>query len=207
MQIEHALDPYLTTQIQNGWDAFDKYYYLSDESPLYAAAIILHPCRRTQYISANWRREWQRPAFDAVKKLWHNYRQALGDIDALTTSLQETELSEKLEPYDKFARDLSQFARSSTRDEYEEYLAEPPLSTSGYQSPLSWWLQDGIRARWPTLSKMAIDVLSIPAMSAEPERVFSGARRTISWDRTQLGEVNINNLECLKSWLRTNLTL
>jgi len=117
--------------------------------------------------------------------------QALGDIDALTTSLQETALSEKLEPYDKFARDLSQFARSSTRDEYEEYLAEPPLSTGGCQSPPSWWLQDGIRGRWPTLSKMAIDVLSIPAMSAEPERVFSGARRTISWDRAQLGELSV----------------
>jgi hypothetical protein len=34
---------------------------------------------------------------------------------------------------------------------------------------------------------MAIDILSIPAMSAEPERVFSGSRRTVSWDRAQLG--------------------
>ena len=29
----------------------------------------------------------------------------------------------------------------------------------------------------------AIDILSIPAMSAEPERVFSGCRRTITWQR------------------------
>ena len=33
---------------------------------------------------------------------------------------------------------------------------------------------------------MAIDILSIPAMSDEPESVFSGARRTISWDRAQM---------------------
>jgi hypothetical protein len=209
MQITHEADPYLSIQIQKGWDTFDKYYYLSDQSPLYAAAIILHPCRRTEYISANWRREWQKPAFDAVRKLWRNYRRlALGDIDAITTSLRETELSKDLEPYDRFARDLNQFrGPSSTRDEYEEYLAEPPLSPDGSQSPLSWWLHDGNRRRWPTLSKMAIDVLSIPAMSAEPERVFSGARRTISWDRMQLGEANIKMIECLKSWLRTSLTV
>jgi hypothetical protein len=52
---------------------------------------------------------------------------------------------------------------------------------------------------------MAVDVLSIPAMSAEPERVFSGARRTISWERMQLGEETIERLECLKSWIRTRL--
>lgn len=30
------------------------------------------------------------------------------------------------------------------------------------------------------LSLMALDILSVPAMSDEPERVFLGARRTIS---------------------------
>ena len=42
-------------------------------------------------------------------------------------------------------------------------------------------------------------------MSAEPERVFSGARRTISWERMQLGEDTIEMLECLKHWMRSGL--
>ena len=49
---------------------------------------------------------------------------------------------------------------------------------------------------------MAIDILSIPAMSAEAERVFSGARRTISWTRCRLGATVIEQTECLKSWIR-----
>jgi hypothetical protein len=49
---------------------------------------------------------------------------------------------------------------------------------------------------------MAIDVLSIPPMSAESERVFSGARRTISWERHRLGAEVIERTECIKSWLR-----
>ena len=32
---------------------------------------------------------------------------------------------------------------------------------------------------------------SIPPMSAEPERIFSGARRKTSWQRMRLGPVNI----------------
>jgi hypothetical protein len=38
-------------------------------------------------------------------------------------------------------------------------------------------------------------------MSTEPERVFSGARRTISWDRTRLGSKMVEYSECLKSWV------
>ena len=53
---------------------------------------------------------------------------------------------------------------------------------------------------------MAIDILSIPAMSAEPERVFSGARRTISWDRAQLSATVIETTECLKHAIRSRIT-
>ena len=53
---------------------------------------------------------------------------------------------------------------------------------------------------------MAIDILSIPSMSAEAERVFSGARRTVSWERILLGSTSIERMECLKSWLLSNIT-
>ena len=39
-------------------------------------------------------------------------------------------------------------------------------------------------------------------MSIEPEQVFSGARRTISWERIRLGSWAIKHYECLKSFQR-----
>jgi hypothetical protein len=45
---------------------------------------------------------------------------------------------------------------------------------------------------------MALDILSIPAMSDELERVFSGACRTISWERSQLDVQTLECIECLK---------
>jgi hAT family C-terminal dimerisation region len=44
---------------------------------------------------------------------------------------------------------------------------------------------------------MAVDILAMPAMSAEPERVFSGARCTISWERAKLGAESIEKGECI----------
>ncbi len=54
---------------------------------------------------------------------------------------------------------------------------------------------------------MTIDVLSIPAMSAEPEQVFSGAWCTISWERMKLEKETIKKTECLKSWMCSDLTM
>jgi hAT family C-terminal dimerisation region len=53
---------------------------------------------------------------------------------------------------------------------------------------------------------MAIDILSIPAMSDEPERVFSGARRIVSWDRAQMGAETLERVECLKHWKRSGIS-
>ena len=45
---------------------------------------------------------------------------------------------------------------------------------------------------------MALDILSIPAISDEVERVFSRAHRTISWERAQMEPPTIEMVECIK---------
>ena len=52
---------------------------------------------------------------------------------------------------------------------------------------------------------MTFDILSIPAMSDEPEQVFSGACHTISWDRTQLEPEMVEAVECLKHWKQSGI--
>jgi hypothetical protein len=53
---------------------------------------------------------------------------------------------------------------------------------------------------------MAIDILSIPAISNEPEQVFSGAHHIISWERTQLSAKNIKRTEYLKYWQKSGIS-
>jgi hypothetical protein len=49
---------------------------------------------------------------------------------------------------------------------------------------------------------MAIDVFSIPPMSDKAERVFSCARRTVSWERSRLLLSTVETLELMGNWYR-----
>jgi hypothetical protein len=49
---------------------------------------------------------------------------------------------------------------------------------------------------------MAYDLLSIPAMSAETERVFSNTKLMISPNRTCLGADIVEAEECLQAWYK-----
>jgi hypothetical protein len=51
---------------------------------------------------------------------------------------------------------------------------------------------------------MALDLLSIPAMSAEPERLFSETKVTLQDRRNRLGIDIIEAIECIKSWSKTH---
>jgi hypothetical protein len=87
-------------------------------------------------------------------------------------------------------------------DEYERYCKEPVIYEC--DDPLNWWLEDSQQRAYPNLPKMAIDILTIPAMSSEPERLFSGAKISITDHRNRLGAETIQALECLKSWFGIN---
>jgi len=107
------------------------------------------------------------------------------------------EAAELLDTYDRIKASLKTVARPASKDEYEDYNSHESYDP-GTKGALAWWYQDTQRQRWPRLSLMAIDILSIPPMSDEPERVFSGARRTVSWDRGQMEPETMERRECLK---------
>jgi len=52
---------------------------------------------------------------------------------------------------------------------------------------------------------MGVELMSIPAMSHEPEYLFSSAKLLISDLRNRLGDDIIEAAECLKSWVKQGL--
>jgi hypothetical protein len=58
----------------------------TDLSPLYAAALILHPSRRTKYIEANWPKKLVKSTLEKVKKLWEKYWEATPSPTTLVSS-------------------------------------------------------------------------------------------------------------------------
>ena len=71
------------------------------------------------------------------------------------------------------------------QDKYKRYCALPQIP--GIKQGYKWWLKPTQQETFPYLSKMALNILLIPAMLADPERLFSGAKITISDRHNHLG--------------------
>jgi hypothetical protein len=105
--------------------------------------------------------------------------------------------------YEKLAQSLDVTETHDYEDELEKFINGSPCKIA--VSPLAWWTREEQRMEYPRLHKMAINVLSIAPMSDKAERVFSGARRTVSYDRARLGAETIEMTECLGSWNKNDL--
>jgi hypothetical protein len=66
-------------------------------------------------------------------------------------------------------------------------------------NPLVWWIER--RHTWPILSKLALNIFSTPAMSAEPERVFSDGSELITNKRNSLSDDTVEAEMPQKHWI------
>jgi hAT family C-terminal dimerisation region len=204
--VQHRTNKDMTRRIQQAVTKFDDYYRKTDNSPLYAAALILHPNRRTKYAKIWWKKDYQKAMLPKVKELWTKYRDSAATINIVPYETPDITASKELDEFDRIKMEFNErVTRPASQDEYEDYCSEAPYEVQ--ISPLQWWYQDPQRKRWPRLSRFAIEILSIPAMSDEPERIFSGGRRTISWERMQIGMKSLEYTECMKSWHRSGILI
>ena len=81
----------------------------------------------------------------------------------------------------------------------DEYIRYCDVACTPIVDPRAWWLEQ--KTTYPALAVMALDILSIPAMEAEPERLFSSAEATMTDKRNQMKAETLEALESLKSWL------
>jgi hypothetical protein len=191
-KIKYMEDDVLKNMVNSGWQKMEKYYSKTDESPAYAAAIILHPTRKIECIDQFWRPSWHEKAKNAVRKLWEDEYKPKDTLNAVTSTPQRT--TKEFELWID-AIDTPVFED----DEYDPYIKAE--RAYGFDRPITWWLQDSQQKAYPNLSRMALDILSIPAMSSDPERAFSAAKITLTDRRNKLSIEMIECLECLKSWV------
>lgn len=187
-------EPFLAA-VTTSWFALDKYYKLTDESPMYAAALLLHPSYRKQYLEERWPKAWVKPAIDRARSIWDtNY--ASIEINEIKDEGRQGEPSFFQQQQSLLHR------RRQDRDEFTVFINQDDIAAT---NAITWWLEEAQQRTFPRLSRMAIDVLSAPAMSAESERVFSLTRRTVEWHRSRLHGDTVERLECQKSWIKQGL--
>ena len=89
-------------------------------------------------------------------------------------------------------------------DQLQMYEQEAPTEDpKTFDSPIPYWI--GKLKQWPQLAQMALDVYSTPAMSDEPERVFSIAGNVLSVRRRRLTSDIVHWLLCLRSWQNSEI--
>jgi len=166
----------------------EKYVAALDRSPVYWASMILHPGLKKRWIEKHLP---EREASNIFRNFQQFYEQNSNMMSSNSSHQHAPFRSNYLiddDFYDK-PEDLP------LKDELTDYFSMPLLPVD---DPLEWWRQH--QSALPRLSKMAFDVLSIPATSCEIERVFSQSKLVISSQRTRLLDDTVELLVCLKQW-------
>lgn len=203
--INEASRKHLRTAINNAWEKLDYYYRRTDETPVYLAALVLHPGQKWKYVEDKWagRQEWVEPAQRNIQSFYESYWQRRETTDIHTAQPTQSALSHELDEFEAWVTPHNYYASQAVAvDDYEAYISSPAIPVSDV---IGWWRDHQIT--YPKLSQMAFDILSIPAMSAECERIFSLAKLIITSQRHGLSDLTIEAIQCMKNWLDRNAIL
>jgi hAT family C-terminal dimerisation region len=180
---------------QNAWEVLLEYYEITDKSyEIYAAATLFNPCFRKEYFLYQWTDDaaaFIEPIIAHNRGVWEWKYQ------------EEIPVTESVPPQgivNTFIYDFQQARRQGNDDDFQRYTTGgiTKLDTTDWkaQNLFQWWNT----CDFTTLRQMAFDTLSVPAMSAELERVFSQSKRTWTDDRNALKTESFEALQCLKQW-------
>ncbi|XP_070045787.1 zinc finger BED domain-containing protein RICESLEEPER 3-like [Nicotiana tomentosiformis] len=137
--------------------------------------------------------------------LFQDYKSKLsGPHDSLASSSSEVTSfieGDRLSSFDRFV--ASSGATVETRSELDMYLEEGLLPRTPSFNNLSWWKTNGLK--FPTLQKMARDLLAIPVSTVASESAFSTSGRLISPHRSRLHPTTLEALMCARTWLWNDL--
>jgi hypothetical protein len=87
--------------------------------------------------------------------------------------------------------------------ELDLYLEEEMLARTTNLDIIGWWNVAGVK--YPTLRKIARDIMSIPVTTMASESVFSTGGRVISPSRSRLAPKMVEASMCMQAWVRTDM--
>ena len=183
------------------WGKLNSYYTKLGQSPLYAAAVILHPRLGLRYLEANWdQREWIQEAKDGLKGYLERWYHPAGESETSQpeqqSQLQQQSRECEEDQYDQWINSRVP-SIDAVGNELERYLGLGPQDTD---DAIQWWLDH--LATFPSLGQLALDIWAIPAMASECERRFSVAKLSVTSQRNSMSPELLNEIQCLKQWLK-----
>lgn len=155
------------------------------------------------------RSTWVSNAKDLVQATWDreykNLDLAMENHDEPTPKRQRTQYYSPFEQYKDTARTRPSNEKhlKTKEDEYARWQRDLSLTDNDIRDPREYWHAQ--RFKYPRLSRMALDFMTVQAMSAECERLFSAAGRMVTPLRSQLEANTIAICQVLRSWLQAGI--
>jgi hypothetical protein len=193
-------EKHFSTNINLGWQKLNTYFEKTDTTPIYRAAVVLHPRLKWRWFERYWesRPDWIAAAREAVAALWSEYKHAplpqnnSSDVPSSPTAIHDEWSSPDGD-------------QSAEIDQFDAYIDEPWAQVHSEQSPIPYWISK--LTVWPQLAQMALDIYSTPACSDEPERVFSKGGTLLQPRRRQLTGEHVQEILCMESWQASGIVI
>ncbi|CAL4924285.1 unnamed protein product [Urochloa decumbens] len=130
----------------------------------------------------------------ALRELFDEYSSQLNDC-AEHGSNQDMSMDDD-GPFADWCQYLSSNVEVLT--ELERYLTDRPIHLSDDFDILNWWTV--YSPVYPTLARIARDVLAVPASTVASETVFNTGERVIGDSHSRLSTETVESLICLRNW-------
>ena len=212
---QSTAERHFNINIKLAWQKINDYYSKLDNTPIYIAAVVLHPRMRWKWFEEQWheRQDWIRQAKSAFNDLIIEYEhQPLQAQDhkapkpSTTPPLkrQRRQYCDDSSDSDSDSDVSAEDAPLSIQQQLTAYLVDKaPKGLSRKDSPLPYWLSK--REQWPHLTALALNVYSVAVMSDEPERVFSITGKVMTPQRRHLEGNKVALIMCLKQWIKAGI--
>ncbi|RYC79205.1 hypothetical protein BFJ63_vAg17916 [Fusarium oxysporum f. sp. narcissi] len=191
-----------------------------DETPIYYTALALHPAFRWGYFEYEWKdnTKWVMKAKQMVREVWESdYRHlqvVRSPVDDEPVAKRPRKYYNPFQAYCERTRPVLGYGlvkeEATLSDDINEDINELELWQSSWEDgdndvrdPISYWHER--KRRYPRLSRIALDFLTIQPMSAECERMFAAAGRMVTPLRNRLDADIIGMCQVLRSWLRAGV--
>ncbi|XP_020206178.1 zinc finger BED domain-containing protein DAYSLEEPER [Cajanus cajan] len=207
-------DPFISRLNKIMQEKIDKYW--RECSLVLALAVVMDPRFKMKLVEFSFTKIYGDDAHvyiktvdDGIHELFHEYVALLPlpltpayAEDGVAGSHSKMEESPVLT--DNGLTDFDAYIKETTsqhmKSELDQYLEESLLPRVPEFDVLGWWKLN--KLKYPTLSKMARDILSVPVSTVAPDSVFYSKSKEMDRYRISLRPETVEALVCAKDWMQ-----
>ncbi|CAL0313379.1 unnamed protein product [Lupinus luteus] len=209
-------DPFISNINKIMHEKIDKYW--RECSLILALAVVMDPRFKMKLVEFSFTKTYGDDAHEYIKIVEDGIHELFNEYVALPLPLTPTYAEDgsaggqgRMETSpggtllsDNGLTDFDAYIMETTsqqmRSELDQYLEESLLPRVPDFDVLGWWKLNKIK--YPTLSKMARDILSVPVSTVQPDSVFYTKNKEMDHYRSSLRPETVEALVCAKDWMQ-----